>query len=138
VFVGMKWFRSNIKHGSRLALLALALQFVLPFGHFHAAAQPAPVIQPAAAPSDSAGLIASDAADTTARQPASHPEPDHRSGEACAICAVVALANTVLIAAPPILLLPQAAGLLNLVVDAEFVRLRSARLPFQPRAPPAS
>ena len=34
--VVMNWFRSNIQHGSRLALLALALQFVLSFGHFHA------------------------------------------------------------------------------------------------------
>ncbi|MGH6751213.1 MAG: DUF2946 domain-containing protein, partial [Bradyrhizobium sp.] len=32
----MKWFRNNVKHGSRLALLALAIQFVLSFGHFHA------------------------------------------------------------------------------------------------------
>ena len=31
----MKWFRSNIKHGSRLALLALALVIGLSFGHFH-------------------------------------------------------------------------------------------------------
>ena len=39
--VGMKWFRSNIKTGSRLALFALAIQFALSFGHFHeAAAQP--------------------------------------------------------------------------------------------------
>ena len=32
----MKWFRANIRHGARLALLALALQFGLSFGHFHA------------------------------------------------------------------------------------------------------
>jgi len=32
----MKWVRSNIKYGSRLALFALALQFSLAFGHFHA------------------------------------------------------------------------------------------------------
>ena len=37
----MKWFRSNLKTGSRLALVALALQFALSFGHFHGlAAQP--------------------------------------------------------------------------------------------------
>ena len=42
----MKWFRSNIKAGSRLALFALAVQFVLAFGHFHSvAAQAAPAIQ---------------------------------------------------------------------------------------------
>src|SRR5260370_28035600 len=32
----MKWFRSNIRRGSRLALFALAVQFLLSFGHFHA------------------------------------------------------------------------------------------------------
>ena len=31
----MKWFRSKLKHGTRLALLALAMQFVMGFGHFH-------------------------------------------------------------------------------------------------------
>src|SRR5436190_18978618 len=31
----MKWFRSNVRHGSRLALFALAIQVLLSFGHFH-------------------------------------------------------------------------------------------------------
>ena len=31
----MKWFRSNIRHGSRLALFALAVQLALSFGHIH-------------------------------------------------------------------------------------------------------
>lgn len=135
----MKWFRSNIRHGSRLALLALALQFVLPFGHFHeAAAQSAPTIQSVAAQSDiTAGLVASDAADT-AEQPASHPEPDRQPGDACAVCAVIALAGTALLATPPILLLPQAVEFLHLTTDAEFIHLNSASAAFQPRAPPAS
>ena len=34
----MKWFRKHLKHGSRLALFALAIQFGLSFGHFHEAA----------------------------------------------------------------------------------------------------
>ena len=42
----MKWFRSNVKHASRLALLAMALQLVMTFGHFHGvAAEAAPAIQ---------------------------------------------------------------------------------------------
>ena len=41
----MKWFRKHLKHGSRLALFALAIQFALSFGHFHGAvAQAAPAI----------------------------------------------------------------------------------------------
>src|SRR5438093_3038220 len=36
--VVVNWFRKHLKHGSRLALFALAIQFALSFGHFHGAA----------------------------------------------------------------------------------------------------
>jgi hypothetical protein len=117
----MKWFRSNIGHGSRLALFALALQFVFSFGHFHGlAAQAAAAIQ------------------LTSQQAPSNPDPEQQSNDPCAICAVMALANAVLFATPPILLLPQAVRFLYLTTDAEFIHLNSARVAFQPRAPPAS
>jgi hypothetical protein len=141
----MKWFRSNIKHGSRLALLALAVQFVLAFGHFHSiAAQAAPVIQSGPASSESYYTDAVAAPDTATlsesqsgqQQPAS--DHDQQPGDGCAICAVIALANTVLFSTPPLLLLPQAVELLYLTADAEFVHLNSARVAFQPRAPPIS
>jgi hypothetical protein len=139
----MKWFRSNIKHGSRLALFALAVQFALSFGHFHAAAaQTAPAVQSGPSLSDlfyADGLLASDATDESAqRQPASNPDSDQQPNDPCAICAVIALANATLFATPPLLLLPQAIELLYLTTDAEFVHLSSARVAFQPRAPPAS
>lgn len=133
----MKWFRSNIKHGSRLALLALALQLALSFGHFHTAAQAAPAIQ-SAQPDSSDALAAFDIAVEAARQPASTPDTDQQKSDACAICAVVALAGTVLFATPPILLLPQAVEFPYLTADAEFVDLNPASAAFQPRAPPAS
>ena len=135
----MKWFRSNIKHGSRLALFALALQFLLSFGHFHAVA--AQAVQPDTAPfelSHANGLTASDTAGVTERQSPSGGDPDPRTNDPCAICAVVALANSVLFATPPLLLLPQANEFLYVTTDAEFVHLNSARIAFQPRAPPAS
>ena len=136
----MKWFRSNIKRGSRLALFALAIQFVVSFGHFHAAA--AQAIQPDTAPfelSHANGLAAPDAVSESAQQPSSStPDSDQQQGDPCAICAVIALANAVLFATPPILLLPQAIEFLYLTTDAEFVHLNSARVAFQPRAPPAS
>ncbi len=31
----MRWFRSNIRRGARLALLALGIQLALTFGHVH-------------------------------------------------------------------------------------------------------
>jgi hypothetical protein len=136
----MKWFRSNIKRGSRLALFALAIQFVVSFGHFHAAA--AQAIQPDTAPfelSHANGLTAPDPVSEPAQQPSpSIPDSDQQQGDPCAICAVIALANAVLFATPPILLLPQAIEFLYLTTDAEFVHLNSARVAFQPRAPPAS
>ena len=125
----MKWFRSNIRHGSRLALLALAIQFALAFGHFHgASAAPAIALQSGAVMLDQSARQEQPASDTDQQQP----------GDPCAICAVIALANTVLFATPPLLLLPQAVELLYLTTDAEFLHLNSARVAFQPRAPPVS
>src|SRR5450432_3476658 len=101
----MKWFRSNIKQGSQLALFALVVQFVLAFGHFHGvAAQAAPAIQSGPAQSDLSGangLAAQDAVSESA-QPASNPDSDQQQGDPCAICAVIALANNVLFATPPL------------------------------------
>jgi uncharacterized iron-regulated membrane protein len=139
----MKWFRSNIKHGSRLALFALAVQFVFAFGHFHgSAAQAAPAIQSGPAQSVSSKADRLSAPDTISQsaqqQPASNHDSDQQPNDACAICAVIALANTVLFATPPLLLLPQAVEFLYLTTDAEFVHLNSAGVAFQPRAPPVS
>jgi uncharacterized iron-regulated membrane protein len=139
----MKWFRSNIKHGSRLALFALAVQFALSFGHFHGgAAQAAPAIQSGPAQSESSTTSALPAPDAVIQSAQQQPASDHDSGQQpndpCAICAVMALANTVLFATPPLLLLPQAVEFLYLTTDAEFVHLNSASVAFQPRAPPIS
>jgi Protein of unknown function (DUF2946) len=140
----MKWLRSNIKHGSRLALFALAIQLVLSFGHFHGiAAQAAPVVQSGAAQSDvaEAGAIPAPNSVGLAAQkqpPASDPDSDRRSHDPCAICAVMVMANAVLMATPPLLLLPQAIEFLYLTTDAEFIHLSAIRVAFQPRAPPAS
>jgi hypothetical protein len=127
----MKWFRANIKHGSRLALLALALQVALSFGHFHAAARAAPAIQ------SGLSYILTTAGEPT-QQPASDPDSDRKQSDPCAICAVIALANAVLVATPPLLLLPQAIEFFYLTTDAGFAHLNSAYPAFQSRAPPVS
>jgi len=139
----MKWFRSNIRHGTRLAFFALAVQFVLSFGHFHAIAAPAvPALQSGTSQSDISytGILpAPDGVSTSTQQrPASDHDSDQHPEDFCAICAVVAMANAALSVTPPVLLPPQAVEFLYLVTDAEFVRRNSARVAFQPRAPPAS
>ena len=136
----MKWFRNNVKHGSRLALLALAIQFALSFGHFHAAtAAPAIATNLTQVDLEHAPIVAApDAASEAAQQPSPSNHDSDRSTEACAICAVISLANNLVFSAPPLLLLPQAIELLYLTTDAEFAHLNSVRSPFQSRAPPAS
>jgi hypothetical protein len=131
--MGMKWFRSNIKDGARLALFALAVQFTLSFGHFHLlpATQAAPAVQ--------STLMHTAAGEQAVQQQSpANRDPDQQPADHCAICAVVAMASTVLFATPPLLLLPQAVEFLHLTTDAEFVHLKSAGTAFQPRAPPAS
>jgi hypothetical protein len=119
----MKWFRSNIKRLSHVALFALAIQFALSFGHFHGVAA-TPAVQ----------VVRS----LSAPQPASDPGSGEHPGDICAICAVMAMANAALYAAPPVVLLPQAVAFAYLTPDADLIRVNSVRAAFQPRGPPIS
>jgi hypothetical protein len=132
----MKWFRSNIRHGARLAIFAMLVQFALTFGHSHWFAQAAPLAQSQL--TDSAKGIASIDRVAVEKQSPAAPDREQPGDDNCAICALVAMAGTVMFATPPLLLLPQAVELLHLTTDAEFVHLNSAAAAFQPRAPPAS
>jgi hypothetical protein len=136
----MKWFRSNIKSGARLALFALFVQFALSFGHFHVLATPATSGAQSALPASAlvdAGQLAAES-QATPQQAPGKPHHDQQLPDSCAICAVVAMASTVLFAGPPILLLPEAVELLYRTTDFEFIHLKSAGNAFEPRAPPAS
>jgi len=117
----MKWFRSNVRRVSCVALFALAIQLALSFGHFHAiATETAPSIQ------------------STQQLPAPGHDSDRHPDDVCAICAVVALASMAMAATPPALSLPPAIERTNLLAQASFIHPRSARAAFQSRAPPAS
>jgi len=143
----MKWFRSNIRRGSRLALFALAVQFVLSFGHFHASsAQAASALARQLVLHDAAGgaahavnwTLRADALRAAPLKTSSDDAPDGRLTDDCAICAVLALAGTMTIVTPPYLLGPQAVAFAHLITDAASVDLNSAGVAFQPRAPPVS
>ncbi len=141
----MKWVRSNIKQGTRLALFALAVQFVLSFGHFHAVAAQMPpaghsgLTQSGVSVADVA-LAGSLSAWLSQSPQKPRPASDHDSdpNDPCAICAVIAMAHAVTFATPPVLLLPQAIKFVYLTADARFLDLNSASQAFQPRAPPIS
>ena len=84
-----------------------------------------------------ATLAAPEAHSEAAQQPSDH-DNDRHPAEACAICAVLSLANNFLFATPPVLELPQAVELLHLTTGAEFAHLGSLDPAFQSRAPPVS
>ncbi|WFU26625.1 DUF2946 family protein [Bradyrhizobium sp. CB1717] len=134
----MKWFRSHIRHGARLALFAMLVQFALTFGHSHWFAQAAPLAQSSLQQTESGKDIASIDRAAIQKQSPSAPDREQPGDDNCAICALVAMAGTVLLATPPLLQLPQAIELLHRTTDAEFIHLKSAGTAFQPRAPPAS
>jgi len=159
----MKWFRSNIRLGSRLALLALAMQFLLSFGHFHgggASVASADAKRPGLYDSIAFAATQFDATDQASAAKALGPQvfgpqifgpkilgavrlrtssghaPLGHPGEDCAICAVMALANTMLDAAPPLLVSPHATAFSYEAIAARFAEPVSVRVAFQPRAPP--
>jgi hypothetical protein len=122
-------------------LFVFAVQFALSFGHFHLlpASEAAPAVQSNLTQAVAAkGLTAAGDQAAQRQSPANHDPDQQQPADNCAICAVVAMASTVLFATPPLLLLPQAVEFLYLTTDAEFVHLKSAGAAFQPRAPPAS
>lgn len=129
----MNWVRANIGLGARLALIALAIQFVASFGHFDAIAAPP---KQSTAQIDQAQLGPTQVASTADSAPGDH---DHdRAADLCAICAVHAMANAMLNASPPSLPLQVGNSLRYRL--AGFAAAEPAPQPggFQPRAPPLS
>jgi len=139
---GMQWFRRHIKHGSRLALLALVVQLALSFGHFHAIAAQAEAETPTAlAQVDLAGinsLAVGGLNESAQKQSPANPDTDQQPTDLCAICATIAFAGSTLLATPPALILPQALERLYLTADTGFTHLKPADPAFQSRAPPNS
>lgn len=130
--------------GTRLALLALAVQFVLSFGHFHgveALAAPGALTSATSAiaqvPPDHLNTATSALAPGATQQAPDQSHGDHHDGY-CAICAVMALAGSLMTGGPALLMAPEAYQVLNRVTDAEFFHIVTPHGISQPRAPPAS
>jgi len=121
--LAMSWFRANIKDGSRLALFALALQFVLAFGHAHWLTAPD-------------GTSAGVAERHTGAPPASQDPDQQPSTDGCAICAVTAMAQSILLSPAPVLTLPRAVEFRLPIATATPVSRVVVETAFQPRAPP--
>jgi Protein of unknown function (DUF2946) len=124
----MRWFRANRILGGRLALLALAVQFVVAFGHIHhddiygftrtAAAIAAPV--------------------PDGGQPLPGDQPTKHGDDYCAICATMSLLGNSFVAAAPTLPLPAASHAVEQFDRVAAIFIASRRAAFQSRAPPTA
>ena len=124
----MSWFRSNRGAVAWLAFFALACQLLLSFGHIHAGKFSG----------GSAAWAAVGTGGSPIDVPSSPPQknPSGLGGDFCAICANIALANT--------LVLPILAIILALSLFTEVLRWSVAasepasfdHLPFSARGPP--
>ncbi|MGA7803890.1 MAG: DUF2946 family protein [Bradyrhizobium sp.] len=118
--------RDHIRHGSWLALIALAVNIGLSFGHVHAFnGKPSPQ-------GSQLVLIAS---------PDGHHTPGHSDDKAdylCPICmAATAMANA-LASTPPLLQVAFADTPIDRAIEPAFVLVDQPRAPFQSRGPPTS
>jgi hypothetical protein len=115
------------RHGAVLALIALALQIVVAFGHvhLHAIAQ-----SPHATSAQHAAL-----ADTKSHAPARIPADND---DYCAICASIFLASSAFAPAPPELLVPANFQPVEHCFNAARPLAESPRLAFRSRAPPVA
>jgi hypothetical protein len=128
----MRWFRTNGRFGSGLALFALALQFFLAFGHIH----PDDIYGSVGRPLSSAAEIALPPAGSPQSLTADHAVSDDGF---CAICETMFMLGTS--ATPEVPQVPAPAPVIRPAqhfsrAAALFVAPR--RAPFQSRAPPAA
>jgi hypothetical protein len=124
----MRWFRANRTFGGKLALFALAVQFIVAFGHIHRDDIYGPA-RPAAA-------IAAAVQGGSQSLPANHPVK--HGDDYCAICATMSLLGNSFVAAAPSLPLPAASHAIDQVDHVAIIFVASRRAAFQSRAPPAA
>src|SRR6516162_9309587 len=117
----MGWVQHHRRRGAMLALIALALQVVLTFGHVHGGS--------------SHRVIAGQAslAHPPLQAPVQIPSDDD---DYCAICASIFLASSAFAPAPPQLLVPASFRRIEHYFNAAQPLAEQLRLAFRSRAPP--
>jgi hypothetical protein len=121
----MQWVRPSRRFGSWLALVALALQLALSFGHVHL---------DGARPGSSTDWVTGATAPSSPPSPAQHPAND--ADDYCAICATIHLASTTFLPDAPQLPVPFVSQTVEHFHHVAFISVARQRTPFQSRAPP--
>ncbi len=129
----MRWFRTRSREVSCLALVALAMQLALSFGHLH-------LRDVLGETHSSASIDASTLASLSDEQHTSAQGGDgshhEHEDEYCAIYAINALIGSAQHAAPPALLVPQRVGRARHTLRYEAPLADLHHVLFQARAPP--
>jgi hypothetical protein len=123
----MRWFRSRLHLGSRLALFALAVQLALSFGHVHLHNFVPDTTRSATL--DSGRVLLSE------RAPSHHPDGSFDAD--CPICALIQLVATSVPSVAPVLPLPTYPASTGPQAPAELASASSPHFLFQARAPPS-
>jgi hypothetical protein len=126
----MQWLRTNRRFGGWLALVAIALQIVLSFGHAHRidGFRPGGLFQAATAIHAQTSVERADPA----------PKPAGLAFDYCAICIVIKMGAAAVPPEAPSSGVPVIAGRVRLASRAETAAWTLAHLLFQARAPPSA
>jgi hypothetical protein len=120
----MRWFRDNIRHGSWLALIALAINIALSFGHVHAIG----------GHHSERGLVV---ASSDSHQAPGHSD-DGKADDLCPICMAAAAIGTALAPTPPALAVEFADAAIDHAIEQPYAIPHAPRAAFQSRGPPIS
>jgi hypothetical protein len=125
----MRWFRDHIRRGSLLALVALAINFGLSFGHVHATDA-----------KRSGHLFQSQIAAVASPDQGQAPGGDEsdRADLLCPICTAAGAIAHALNSAPPALPIVLALSSVDVTVEPDLAVPQPPRAAFQSRGPPIS
>jgi hypothetical protein len=124
----MRWFRDHIRHGSWLALVAIAINFAVAFGHVHAIGGTGP---------ERAGLLVAAIGAPDGDRTQNHPA-DNRADDLCPICMAAAAMGTALAPTPPALPIEFADVAIDRAIEPAVVIPQAPRAAFRSRGPPIS
>jgi hypothetical protein len=125
----MRWFRSNVRSGARLAIVSLAIQLIVTFGHIHlyglgfSTAKSTPI----------ASIDRSNGAVPGSTDPIRKGGADYD----CPICALIQLAGTSAPSVAPDLPVPAPTSGFRLDAPDEPQAALSPHFSFQARGPPS-
>jgi hypothetical protein len=122
----MRWFRDNVRHGSWLALVAIAINLALSFGHVHVAGRA----------SDRKLIVAAIGASDRGNVPGHSDDP--RADYLCPICIAASAIANALASAPPAISLQLTAAIVDRPIASVRLAVSLPRAAFQSRGPPVS